>query len=113
MVGAGCWVLPPLSRPPTHPCNAPRLSPLPSRAAHHALPHTCPPTALTPSPAPRPAPRPAHRPAPQQKHIDDVPELKAEKQAMNRRTLKAMQVCECACVWGWVEGGSEVVVVVG
>ena len=27
-----------------------------------------------------------------QKHIDDVPELKAEKQAMNRRTLKAMQV---------------------
>ncbi|PSC67442.1 Glycerol-3-phosphate chloroplastic [Micractinium conductrix] len=25
------------------------------------------------------------------KHIDDVPELKAEKQAMNRRTLKAMQ----------------------
>lgn len=27
-----------------------------------------------------------------QKHIDDIPELKAEKQAMNRRTLKAMQV---------------------
>ncbi|KAI3435020.1 hypothetical protein D9Q98_003072 [Chlorella vulgaris] len=25
------------------------------------------------------------------KHIDDVPELKAEKQAMNRRTLRAMQ----------------------
>ncbi|KAI7843474.1 hypothetical protein COHA_002950 [Chlorella ohadii] len=25
------------------------------------------------------------------KHIDDIPELKAEKQAMNRRTLKAMQ----------------------
>ena len=26
------------------------------------------------------------------KHLDDVPELKAEKQAINRRTLKAMQV---------------------
>ena len=26
------------------------------------------------------------------KHLDDIPELKAEKQAMNRRTLKAMQV---------------------
>ena len=26
-----------------------------------------------------------------QKHLDDYPELKGEKQAMNRRTLKAMQ----------------------
>ena len=37
---------------------------------------------------------PLHPPPPPclpQKHIDDVPELKAEKQAMNRRTLKAMQ----------------------
>lgn len=31
-----------------------------------------------------------------QKHIDDIPELKAEKMAMNRRTLKAMQVGEGA-----------------
>lgn len=31
------------------------------------------------------------QPPPPQKHIDDYPELKAEKMAMNRRTLKAMQ----------------------
>lgn len=36
-----------------------------------------------------------------QKHIDDIPELKAEKMAMNRRTLRAMQVC----VWGVCVGG--------
>ena len=36
-----------------------------------------------------------------QKHIDDVPELKAEKQAMNRRTLKAMQVGGERLVGGW------------
>lgn len=51
----------------------------------------------TPTPPPSrqpvtpPAPPPAPSPAPQ-KHIDDIPELKAEKMAMNRRTLKAMQV---------------------
>lgn len=43
-----------------------------------------------------------------QKHIDDIPELKAEKQAMNRRTLKAMQVRCAGLRWaglGWVVAG--------
>ena len=44
------------------------------------------------------------RPLPQ-KHIDDIPELKAEKQAMNRRTLKAMQV-RCTGL-GWAGLGGE------
>jgi hypothetical protein len=51
-------------------------------------------------PAPHCTALPCH--CPLQKHIDDVPELKAEKQAMNRRTLKAMQVG----VWAGLAGSS-------